>query len=302
MAYPGQSSALELPAWKTIASVICAVLVAILFGSAGIWKISDPIEAATKLHQMKVPGIFLQPFTVALGIVETLSAVLILVPRFRRWGAWLAALMLLAFMGWIGFYYSDLTGKECSCFPWLKRAIGPGFFVGDVAMLAAAAIAGFWSRKSSNLRGAFIILGVIAVFAGASYGVAATRQTGTLAPETAMVDGKPVSLREGKVLLFFFDPECSHCYQAAQTLSKHKWKDAKIITLPTRVPQFAKGFLEMTQLRADISSDAAPLKTVFPHGDPPFGVALENGRQKAALAIFDENQPATTLRQLGFIE
>jgi hypothetical protein len=31
-------------------------------------------------------------------------------------------------------------------------------------------------------------------------------------------------------------------------------------------------------------------------------VALENGRQKAALAIFDDKQPAATLRELGFIE
>lgn len=302
MAYPEQASALDLPAWKTIISAICALIIAALFASAGVWKISDPIEWATKLHQMKVPGFLTQPFTLLLGIAETLAAVLIVVPRFRRWGAWLSALMLLAFMGWVGFYYSDLTGKDCSCFPWLKRAIGPGFFIGDAAMLLAAAIAGFWAKKSHNLRGAAIILGAIAVFAGASYGVAITRQTGVLAPETATVDGQPVSLREGKVFLYFFDPECSHCYQAAVTMSKHNWKDTKLIAIPTRVPQFAKGFLKMTQFKAEISSDFEPLKKVFPFGDPPYGVALENGRQKAALAIFDENQPAATLRQLGFIE
>ncbi len=300
--YPNQSPSLELPAWKSIASWVGAIVIALLFTASGIWKIIDPLEASTKLNQMKVPGMVALPFTIILGVVEAWSAALILIPRFRRWGAWLTGLMLVAFMIWVGYYYTDLTGQDCSCFPWLKRAVGPGFFIGDTAMLLASVAAGVWSRKSTNLRGALIILGAIAVFAGVSYGVVANQQTGTLAPETTIVDGKPYSLHEGKVFLYFFDPECTHCYQAAVALSKHKWQDTRLVAVATRVPEFAQGFLDMTGFRAVLSTDAVALKEVFPHGDPPYGVALENGRQKAGFAIFEGNQPESSLRDLGFIE
>jgi len=36
--------------------------------------------------------------------------------------------------------------------------------------------------------------------------------------------------------------------------------------------------------------------------DPPYGVALEHGRQKAAIVSFEENEPAATLRKIGFVE
>ena len=51
-------------------------------------------------------------------------------PRYRRWGAWLIALMLVAFMGYIGLRYQALVGRDCSCFPWLKRAVTPALFRG----------------------------------------------------------------------------------------------------------------------------------------------------------------------------
>ena len=44
------------------------------------------------------------------------------------------------------------------------------------------------------------------------------------------------------------------------------------------------------------------LKAVFPFGDPPYGVTIENGRQTAAVMHYDEPEPATTLKKLGYIE
>lgn len=302
MAYPGESAAWELPAWKNVVAIVAAVAIAALFLSAGVWKLVDPIDWSAKLTQLKVHGSLSLPFTIALGIAETFTAVLLVVPRFRRWGAWIAGLLLIAFMGWVALHYEALTGADCSCFPWLKRSIGPNFFIGDVAMLGGAVLAGWWARQSYHLRGAALVLLAVAVFAGVSYGVAAGRQTGTKAPATVLVDGKPYSLEQGKIVLYFFDPECSHCFQAAQVMSKHTWKNAEIVGVPTRMPQFGRQFLDGTQLKARLTSDLDPLKKTFPHGDPPYGVVLENGRQKAALAIFDDNQPAATFRQLGFIE
>lgn len=300
MAYPG-GSAVDLPAWKNAVSTVSAWILAILFASAGVWKIVDPIDWSARLAQMKVPGDVALPFTIALGITEAFAAVLLVVPRFRRWGAWLTGLLLVVFMAYVAWNYEALTGADCSCFPWLKRTIGPGFFYSDALMLAGAGLAGWWAQRSRNVRGALLVLASVTVFAGVSYGVAAARQTGTEAPASITVAGESFNLREGKVFLYFFDPECMHCFQAAQAMSKHTWQ-AKVIAIPTRVPQFAQGFLNDTGFQAPISSDLELLKKTFPFGDAPYAVAIENGRQKAAMAIFDERQPTESLREIGFIE
>ena len=85
---------------------------------------------------------------VGLGTLEVFTGILLLIPRFRRWGAWLGTLLLAAFMVFIGIHYNELRGAECSCFPWVKRAVGPGFFAGDGAMMLLAIAAGVWARTS----------------------------------------------------------------------------------------------------------------------------------------------------------
>src|SRR5581483_8853755 len=285
---------LELPGWKKAISSISAVLLAILFFVSGAWKLSDPYTWSELLGQFKVPSEIALPFTLALGIGETLGAVLILVPRFRRWGSWLIGILLVAFMLYIGANYSALAGKECSCFPMVKRTVGPAFFIGDIIMLLMAGLAGWWARRSENLRAALVILGAVAVFAGVSFGINSARQTGIKAPESITVDGKPFSLQEGHVFLFFYDPTCPHCEAAA----------TKMAAIPIELPQFAASFLHDTGLNALTSNDVQPLRSTFKFVDAPYGVALERGRQKAAFvsASFEAKEPETTLQKLGFIQ
>ena len=147
---PPHAGALEVPAWKSVASVVAAVVLAALFLIAGVWKITEPFDAASRMVQAKIPADLGLPAAIGFGIAETFSALLLLIPRFRRWGAWLTGLLLIAFMLYIGYFYNVLRGAECSCFPWLKRAVGPGFFVFDGAMLLLAIIAGLWSRASDG--------------------------------------------------------------------------------------------------------------------------------------------------------
>jgi uncharacterized membrane protein YphA (DoxX/SURF4 family) len=303
MAHPRAAAApLELPAWKSVLSVSAAILLALLFVVAGTWKITDPYDAATRMVQAKVPGDLGLPAALGFGIAETFTAVLLLVPRFRRWGAWLSGAMLVAFMVYIGYHYQALRGEECSCFPWVKRAIGPGFFVADGIMLALAVFAGFWARPSSSKRSAAIALGAVAVFAFASLGVAFARQTGAKAPDTISVNGQPYSLQTGRHFIYFFDPECSHCYQAAKAMATYGWKDTKIIGVATSQPRFAPGFLQDTGLKAELTTDVDALKKAFPFGDAPFAVALENGRQKQSYIHFEGNEPKESLKKLGFVE
>ena len=295
-------ASVDLPAWKITISGVAALLLAILFFASGAWKLTDPFQWAQALTEFKVPSALALPFTLALGIAETLSAVLVLVPRFRRWGSWLLALMLVAFMVYVGANYGSLAGKDCSCFPIVKRTIGPGFFAGDLVMLLMAVVAGWWARPSENIRAALVVLGAVVVFAGVSFGVNATRQTGLKAPASITVDGQPLSLQQGEIFLFFYDPECMHCDAAARRMAKLNWKGTKVIAIPTHDPQFAAAFLHDTGLKAGTSLDVQLLRPTFQFVDPPYGVALEHGRQKAAVAVFEENEPAATLRRLGFVE
>jgi uncharacterized membrane protein YphA (DoxX/SURF4 family) len=288
--------------WKTTLSWMGAILLALVFLVSGLWKLTDPHGAAVRLAQARVPQGLSLAAAIGFGIAETFAAVLLLVPRFRRWGAWLGGALLIAFMIFIGINYNALRGAECSCFPWVKRAVGPNFFIGDGLMLLLAVLAGVWARRAESLRAATMILGAIALFAAGSYGVAAMRETGTKAPDAVSVNGQPYSLQEGKILIFYFDPECLHCLDAAKRMSKLNWGDTRIVAVPINVPQFAQGFLDDTHLKAVVSNDLPQLKKIFPFVSAPAGVALVNGREKMALTQFEDPEPVGTLKKIGFIK
>ena len=294
----------ERKSWQTALNWISAILIAIVFLVAGLWKATDPVGAAVRLAQARVPESLSLFAAVAFGITETFAGVLLLIPRFRRWGSIITSLLLVAFMIFIGIHYKELIGAECSCFPWIKRAVGPGFFIGDGAMLVLAILAGMWTRQPSGLRPAALVLAAVAVFAGVSYGVSATRQTGTKAPNTVTAeDGKTISLREGKVVVYFFNPQCMHCLDAGKKLAGYNWGDTRFIGVATENPQFGGWFLGKAGLtgKGPLVKDLDVLKKLFPFDLPPAAVALENGYQKAMLLQFEGAEPTATLKKIGFI-
>lgn len=303
MAQPDQALVpLELSGWKTAVSWIGAAAVSLVFLFAGLWKITDAPSAAVRLTQVLIPEIVSLPVAILLGIAETFAAVLILVPRFRRWGAWLTGIMLVAFIAYIGVFYGTLRGEECNCFPWVERAIGPAFFAGDAILLALAAVAGIWAKPvTGSVRSAVLILAAVSVFALVSYGAAVTRPTGTPAPAAITVDGKPYSIQHGKVLVFFFDAECLHCVYAARRLAEFNWGQTRIVAAPVQRPYLAQNFLRDTGLRAVITTDAALLRETFPFVDVPAAVAIEEGRHRALLLQLEGEAAAGELRRLGFI-
>ena len=291
------------PAWKAILGWTCAVLMAIVFLAAGLWKASDPPGAAVRLAQAKVPESLSVLAAVLFGIAETFTGILLLIPRFRRWGSLFCCLLLVAFMVFIGIHYKELVGAECSCFPWIKRAVGPQFFAGDGIMLLLAIGAGVWSRPSHGPRSAALILAAVSVFAGISYGVSTTRHSGTPAPATIAVEnGQPVSLKEGKVFIYFFDPHCLHCLAAGKKLATFDWTGTRFIGVPTDSPGSADGFMTKTGLAAlgPVSTDLAALKKLFPFDTAPAAVAIQDGYEKGMLMQFEDQEPGATLHKLGF--
>jgi uncharacterized membrane protein YphA (DoxX/SURF4 family) len=279
-----------------------AIFLSILFVVSGAWKLSAPLDWAARLIQFTVPGEFSIAGTLAVGIAELFGGAMILIPRFRRWGGWLLAALLAVFMIFVAVKYTKLVGAECSCFPMVKRAVGPMFFVVDGIWLLMAMAAARWAPVSTGLRPAALLLAIVCVFAGASLAIDHAQQTGIEAPDTVTIGGNAESLKAGRIFLYFFDPECSHCAEAAKQMSSYVWKDVRVITTPTRVPDFAGQFLTDAGLKAPVTLDIVSLRVKFKFTDPPYAVMLENGRQKHAFIQFDEKEPRATLTRLGYLE
>ena len=290
--------------WKANVALVAGVLLGVIYLVSGLWKLLQPYQAGEVLEQAKVHAGFGVTGAVALGILETYAAALLFTPKYRRWGGLLGSALMVFFIGWIAYYYSALVGKECSCFPIIKRTVGPGFFLSDGIFLLLGVLAFAWSRPVLSRRGPAVIFACLVLAGGASLGLNAAMRSKVQVPNPVVVNGKPADLTHGKVFLFFYDPQCSHCLAAAKFMSTLNWGSTEIVGIPTQQPQFAKYFLEDTHFRADTSLELEKLKKNFPFVDPPYGVALNDGRVKEtfAQAQFNEPLPAPDLKKLGFVE
>ena len=292
----------ELATWKRKTALISAFLLGIIFLVSGGWKVISPFNAGELLEQAKVhPGFGVLGAT-TLGTLELFAAFLLFTPRFRKWGGLLGSAMIVFFMLWIGFYYQSLAGKECGCFPVIKRAVGPMFFVEDGVMLLLGLAALAWSPRVTTFKIPMTAFAGLALFALVSFGVNAAERSNVQVP-SVVVDGKTDSLASGKVFLYFYDPECMHCDAAARFMSKLNWTDTKVVAIPTHDPQFAQAFLHDTGLKAGTSLDTTTLRGAFKFTDPPYGVALIDGRVKQTFAQmqFNEPLPEPDLKRLGFV-
>lgn len=289
---------------RSAAGWLSAILLSAIFLLAGLWKLTDPHGAAARLAQARVPEALSVATALGLGTIEAFTGLTLLFPRWRRWGAWLSALLLAAFMLFIGVHYTELRGGECNCFPWIKRAVGPGFFLGDGVMLALAFLAAGTSRASSGYRNAAMVFVGVCAFAAISLAITAQIRQGTAAPATISAEnGSPISLKSGKVLIFFFNPQCMHCLDAGRKLAALDWGSTRFVGVPTENPRFGAWFMRKAGLqgRGPVSPDLDLLRKTFPFGTPPAAVALEDGHEKAMLLQFEGPQPGQTLKRLGFV-
>lgn len=295
---------IETAGWKRTAASLCAILLGVVFLVSGGWKILSPLKTGELLEQAQVPAGIGVAGAAALGVFEVLAAVLLFMPRFRRWGGLLGAGLLVFFIGWIAYFYPVLAGRECSCFPIIKRTIGPGFFIGDGMMLLLGVAAFAWSPRVRAWRIPAAVFAALVVMAGVSVFANASARQNAQVPTPLIVDGQPQNLAEGKVFLFFYDPSCMHCDAASKFMSTLNWGDTRIVAIPTINPQWAASFLHDTKLKASTSLELDKLKKAFPFVDPPFGVALEDGRVKETFgqAQFNEPLPAPDLRKLGLVK
>ena len=289
--------------WTDWLGWAAAVVMAVLWFSAGLWKLTDISGWQLKLTQLLVPVQFSLAGTLAVGIAEVVAGILLLRPAWRRLGGWLSVALLAAFMAYMGVNYETLQGEDCSCFPWLERAVGPAFFWSDAAMLAVALLAVRFSEPFSKMRSAGIAVLAVAVFAGGMLGVDRLQpqpEPADIAPISA--DGSEYDVREGKVFLFFFNPSCLHCLHAGQTMAGYQWL-VDFIGIPTQDPDWGPGFLEDAGLKGvKLSPDVERLRETFEFQDVPYGAMLEDGSVLERLMFWEEPALSETLRGHAFIE
>lgn len=285
-------------------ATVSAILLGIIFLVSGGWKVLMPFQTGELLEQARVPAGWGVAGASALGTLELLAAFLLFAPRYRRLGGLLGAGLMVFFLGWIAYFYNALVGHECSCFPIIKRTVGPGFFISDGVMLLFALAALAWGPKIISLRGPAVALASLVIFAGLSFATNKVVRNNSQVPNPVIVEGKPADLRDGKVFLFFYDPECSHCDAASKYMSTLTWTNTKIVAIPTHDSQFAADFLHDTHLKAATSLEIDKLRKAFPFVDPPYGVVLVDGQVKETMnqAQFNAPSPAPDLKKWGFVQ
>lgn len=286
--------------WTGLAAAVC---MAALWFTAGWWKLTDISGWQLKLTQLLVPVRWSLAGTLAVGIAEVTAGVLLLRPSWRRWGGWLSAALLAGFMAYMGLNYEALRGEDCSCFPWLERAVGPAFFWSDAAMLAASLAVVWCSPRPAGPRAAAAAALAVMAFAGVMLGV---DRLGGAKPEeirtTITADGEDYDLGTGEVFLFFFNPSCMHCLDAGRTMASYRWS-ADIVGIPTQDPDWGPGFLDDAGWQGvRLSPDVGLLKATFEFQDVPYGALLRDGSVLERMVFWEEPELSETLRHHGFIE
>lgn len=301
--FPTQQPSRRLSRLKAVTGMLAASVLSLLFMASGLWKLMDLTATADRMAQLLVPKMLSGPAALLVAAGETLAAILLLIPSCRRWGAWLAGLLLAIFMCYVAIFYGRLLGDDCNCFPWIRRVVGPGFFIGDAVMLGLALAGGVWSKRTGNLRQAAVALAGVFLLVAVSYSVSVFQRAQVDVPAAALVGNQPVSLQQGRFLLYFFDPQCTHCEAIARMMAKWNWGDTRILALPTAEPRFAASFLKDTGLHADICLEAERLRRVSPFTTAPHAVALNRGRLIAAFNFgqFEDDGFRDALKRSGHI-
>ncbi|MEX2301992.1 MAG: MauE/DoxX family redox-associated membrane protein, partial [Bryobacterales bacterium] len=194
-----RSETQSTPAWKTGVGWTAAILMAALWLVAGVWKLTDLSAFQVKLTQLLVPVSLSMPATLALVVSELTAGILLLIPAWRRIGGYFSAVLLLVFMAYVAYNYEPLRGADCSCFPWLERAVGPAFFWSDGAMVALALVAAWFSRPPARLRQAGVALAAVVALTGVAFAVnqsAAPVAAGELPATIAIEGGMLVPVRK----------------------------------------------------------------------------------------------------------
>jgi peroxiredoxin/uncharacterized membrane protein YphA (DoxX/SURF4 family) len=135
-----------------LALLLARLLLAVVFGVAGLAKLADHAGSQQALHDFGMPGLLAKPFGVLLPVAE-LAVAIALVPTISAWWAALGALaLLLLFVAGIGFNLAHGRTPDCHCFGQLHSA--PAGWSTLLRNLVLAAVAGFIVWQGQQNAGA----------------------------------------------------------------------------------------------------------------------------------------------------
>src|SRR5262249_39473585 len=108
-------------------AAVQALVVGLLFGWAGIWKVGFPearaLAAKSALGKLLPTPQLAQRAHLAVGIGEITVAALLLTPPAHEWAMRLATLFAVGFLGYLGLAWRVAPDKPCACMGGRKTKI-----------------------------------------------------------------------------------------------------------------------------------------------------------------------------------
>ena len=131
------------------------LLLAVVFGIAGIAKLLDYDGSRKSLLNFGLPDFFAQPLGLLLPLAELVCAMALLLDRFAAWGASGIAVLLVAFIAGISVVMAQGRRPDCHCFGQLHSSpVSPKTLVRNLVLLA---LAGFvLSKNQENTSQEFV--------------------------------------------------------------------------------------------------------------------------------------------------
>lgn len=114
---PTQRAGRPVPAWSEWVGTVVRLGLAVVWGWAGLAKISDPAEAAqaVRAYQLLPEGL-VKPIGYGLPFLELALALLLVVGLGARVVAGISAVLLLVFIAGIGSVWARGLSIDCGCF------------------------------------------------------------------------------------------------------------------------------------------------------------------------------------------
>ena len=120
--------------------LVARIILAVVFLVAGIGKLLDLKGSKSAMLGFGLPESVAQPASIALPIVELITAILLIPKSTAWWGAILAFLLLAAFVGGIAYNMSKGRAPDCHCFGQIhSEPAGPSTLIRN-GLLGAVAL------------------------------------------------------------------------------------------------------------------------------------------------------------------
>ncbi len=296
---------------RNVVTWVLSLALAGIFIVAGVWKLSAPALAGIRLVEVGVPSAWGLPLAVLLGSFEVFSGVLLLWPRYRRWGALLVAVMLGIFMAYMGARYTTLKGTACGCLPGRSKGLGVGFFIEDGLMLAAAVAVFVLARPAAERARAWLLKPAIALalILAAAIGWAAVERTVLAGGSSLTINVMDRSRRTAPMqlaprsatLIYFFNAQCLDCKHASAEIARLRFS-VPLIAVPDAQPETGYEYLDNAGIKnVLVSTDYFNLSSRLHLNRVPALYVVRGGAPQTVIVDFERQRFENTLREFGLL-